>query len=59
MHDIKKETELLRELFKLTARRSLRPSMQDNTRQWELFSELYELTKKEIYLVKPLRGTNS
>jgi len=49
MHDIKKETELLRELFKLTARRSLRPSMQDNKRQWEIWRELYELTKDPFY----------
>jgi hypothetical protein len=58
-YDTKKEQELLRELFILTSKRSLFPSTIDNTRQWELFSELYELTKKEIYLVKPLRGTNS
>jgi hypothetical protein len=49
MHDIKKENELLRELFKLTARRSLRPSMQDNKRQWEIWRELYELTKDPFY----------
>jgi hypothetical protein len=48
-HDTKKENELLRELFKLTAKRSLFPSTLDNSRQWKIFSELYELTKDEFY----------
>jgi len=48
-YDIKKEQELLRELFILTSKRSLFPSTIDNTRQWELFSELYLLTGDEFY----------
>jgi len=48
-YDTKKEQELLRELFILTSKRSLFPSTIDNTRQWELFSELYLLTGDEFY----------
>jgi hypothetical protein len=50
-YDVQKEIELLRKLFILAARRSMRPSMQDNETMKLLFEELYLLTDKEIYKV--------
>jgi hypothetical protein len=44
---------LKKELFILTVRRSLRPSMRENARMWEILRELYELTGNEIYNLKP------
>jgi hypothetical protein len=40
------------ELFILTVRRSLRPSIADNKRMWEIMAELYELTNDEIFNLK-------
>lgn len=40
------------ELFILTVRRSLRPSIQDNARMWEIVTELYELTNDEMFNLK-------
>jgi hypothetical protein len=50
-YDVQKEIELLRKLFILAAKRSMRPSMQDNETMKLLFEELYLLTDKEIYKV--------
>jgi hypothetical protein len=44
---------LKKELFILTVRRSLRPSMRENARMWAILAELYELTGNEIYNLKP------
>jgi len=48
-YDTKKENELLRESMKLTIRRSIRPSMQDNAKQREIWKELFELTGDSFY----------
>lgn len=45
-------SDLKNELFILMARRSLRPSLQDNGRQWIVMAELYELTKNEKFNLK-------
>jgi len=45
-------SELKTELFLLTVRRSLRPSMQENARMWAIMRELYELTGNEIFNLK-------
>lgn len=45
-------TELKSELFGLTVRRSLRPSVKENARAWAIMEELYELTKNEMYNLK-------
>jgi hypothetical protein len=45
-------SELKGELFILTVRRSLRPSMQENARMWAIMRELYELTENEMYNLK-------
>ena len=45
--------ELRTELFGLMARRSLRPSVKENSRMWEILRELYELTGNEIFNLKP------
>ncbi len=45
-------SELKGELFILTVRRSLRPSMQENARMWAIMAELYELTGNEMYNLK-------
>ena len=39
-------------LWILTTRGSLRPSMEENARMWDIMSELYELTNDEIYNLK-------
>jgi hypothetical protein len=44
-----KEVELLRKLFVLTARRSMRPAMTDNLTMRLIFEELYLLTNKDEY----------
>jgi hypothetical protein len=44
--------QLKSELFILTVRRSLRPSIQDNARMWQIMAELYELTKDEMFNLK-------
>jgi hypothetical protein len=48
-HDIAKENQLLRKLFILAAKRSMRPSMTDNQSMWLLLEELHTLTGNEIY----------
>lgn len=50
--EIRKAIRLLtKELTFLTARRSLRPSIEDNKRMNEIFAELYELTGDKKYLL--------
>jgi hypothetical protein len=44
--------QLKSELFILTVRRSLRPSIQDNARMWQIMAELYQLTKDEMFNLK-------
>jgi hypothetical protein len=44
--------ELKNELFTLMARRTLRPDMAANARQWQIMKELYELTGNEMYNLK-------
>jgi len=44
--------ELKNELIILIARRSLRPCLQDNARQWVVMNELYELTGNEMFNLK-------
>jgi hypothetical protein len=48
-YDQQKEVELLRKLFVLTARRSMRPAMTDNLTMRLIFEELYLLTDKDEY----------
>lgn len=48
-YDIAKENQLLRKLFILAAKRSMRPSMADNKIMWLLLEELYLLTDNEVY----------
>jgi len=48
-YDLAKENALLRKLFILAAKRSMRPSMTDNQSMWLLLEELYMLTGNEIY----------
>ena len=48
-YDIAKENQLLRKLFILAAKRSMRPSMTDNKIMWLLLEELYVLTDNEVY----------
>ena len=48
-YDIAKENVLLRKLFILAAKRSMRPSMTDNQSMWLLLEELYLLTENDIY----------
>ena len=48
-YDKVKETELLRKLFVLTARRIMRPAMIDNLTMRLIFEELYMLTDKDEY----------
>lgn len=44
--------ELKNELIILIARRSLRPCLQDNARQWAIMAELYDLTGNEMFNLK-------
>jgi len=44
-----REIELLRKLFVLTAKRSMRPSMTDNVTMRLIFEELHLLTDKDEY----------
>jgi hypothetical protein len=44
--------QLKSELFILTVRRSLRPSIQDNARMWQIMAELYQLTNDEMFNLK-------
>jgi hypothetical protein len=48
-YDQQKEVELLRKLFVLTAKRSMRPAMQDNITMRLIFEELHLLTDKDEY----------
>jgi hypothetical protein len=48
-YDQHKEVELLRKLFLLTAKRSMRPAMQDNITMRLIFEELLLLTGKDEY----------
>ena len=48
-YDKQREIELLRKLFVLTAKRSMRPSMQDNIQMRLIFEQLLLLTDKEEY----------
>jgi len=44
--------ELKNELFILMARRSLRPCVAENARQWSIMAELYNLTGEERWKMK-------
>jgi hypothetical protein len=48
-YDQQREIELLRKLSVLTAKRSMRPSMQDNMTMRLIFEELLLLTDKDEY----------
>jgi hypothetical protein len=48
-YDIAEENKLLRQLFVLTSKRSMRPSMQDNMQMRLIFEQLHLLTDKEEY----------
>ena len=48
-YDKQREIELLRKLFLLTAKRSMRPSMTDNVTMRLIFEELHLLTDKDEY----------
>lgn len=48
-YDIAEEKKLLRQLFVLTAKRSMRPSMTDNMTMRLIFEELLLLTDKDEY----------
>ena len=48
-YDIAKENALLRKLFILAAKRSMRPSMTDNMSMRLLLEELHMLTENDIY----------
>lgn len=48
-YDKAKENELLRKLFILAARRSMRPSMAENREMWVIFQQLDMLTEKDEY----------
>jgi hypothetical protein len=48
-YDKQKEIELLRKLFLLTAKRSMRPAMNDNMTMRLIFEELQLLTEKDEY----------
>ena len=48
-YDQHREVELLRKLFLLTAKRSMRPAMQDNITTRLIFEELHLLTDKDEY----------
>ena len=48
-YDKNREIELLRKLFVLTAKRSMRPAMSDNLAMRLIFEELHLLTDKDEY----------
>ena len=48
-YDPAQENVLLRKLFILAAKRSMRPSMADNQTMWLILAELYQLTDNELY----------
>jgi hypothetical protein len=48
-YDIQHENQLLRKLFILAAKRSMRPSMTDNVTMRLIFEELHMLTDKDEY----------
>ncbi len=48
-YDIAQENALLRKLFILAAKRSMRPSMVDNQAMWLILEELHQLTGNELY----------
>jgi hypothetical protein len=48
-YDPAQENVLLRKLFILAAKRSMRPSMVDNQTMWLILEELYQLTGNELY----------
>ena len=48
-YDIAKENVLLRKLFILAAKRSMRPSMADNQAMWLILEQLHQLTGNELY----------
>ena len=48
-YDLARENVLLRKLFILAAKRSMRPSMADNQAMWLILEELYQLTGNEDY----------
>lgn len=48
-YDLARENVLLRKLFILAAKRSMRPSMQDNQAMWLLLNELHLMTGNEDY----------
>ena len=48
-YDIAEENKLLRKLFVLTAKRSMRPAMGDNLAMRLIFEELHLLTDKDEY----------
>lgn len=48
-YDKQRETQLLRKLFILAAKRSMRPSMHDNQAMRLMFEELHLLTDKDEY----------
>ena len=48
-YDIAKENELLRKLVLLCIRRSMRPSLQENSEMWLILEQLYLMTEKEDY----------
>jgi hypothetical protein len=43
--------EMHRQLFVLTARRSIRPSIEDSAKMRQLMSKLYEETGDELYKI--------
>ena len=45
-------SDLKTELFFIIIRRSLRPCVKENARQWAIMAELYELTGNEMYNLK-------
>ena len=48
-YDPLQENVLLRKLFILAAKRSMRPSMQDNQAMWLILEQLHQLTGNELY----------
>ena len=48
-YDIKREAQLLHNLYLLNAKRSLRPSLKDNLQMTLILEELYLLTEKDKY----------